>query len=147
MMMTTISGHSASADDLSFVRKFEQGLIAPERFDHRAHVRLAYVSLCASDVDQAHARIRESLKRYLAHIGAPPDKYHETLTRAWILAVQHFMDRTGSCGSAEELIARNPELLDSRIMLTHYSAEVLFSSEARGRFVEPDIQSIPPGDN
>lgn len=139
-------GHSASADDLSFVHEFEQGLIAPERFDHRAHVRLAYVSLCACDVDPAHVRIRESLKQFLAHIGAPPDKYHETLTRAWILAVKHFMERTGPCASAEALIARNPELLDSRIMLTHYSAEVLFSSEARERFVDPDIQSIPPDD-
>lgn len=42
-------------------------------------------------------------------------------------------------------IERNPELLDSRIMLTHYSAEVLFSDEARARFVDPDIQPIPPG--
>ena len=36
------------------------------------------------------------------------------------------------------------ELLDSRIMLTHYSAAVLFSPDARQSFVAPDIQSIPP---
>jgi hypothetical protein len=29
-------------------------------------------------------------------------------------------------------------------MLTHYSADVLFSPEARQAFVEPDIQAIPP---
>jgi hypothetical protein len=31
-------------------------------------------------------------------------------------------------------------------MLTHYSAEVLFSPEARARFVEPDLEKIPRHD-
>jgi len=35
------------------------------------------------------------------------------------------------------------QLLDSQIMLTHYSAQLLFSEKTRSTFVEPDIQSIP----
>ena len=53
------------------------------------------------------------------------------------------MDRTSSSASADEFIDRNPILLDSKIMLTHYSAELLFSPDARTRFVEPDLQRIP----
>jgi hypothetical protein len=34
-------------------------------------------------------------------------------------------------------------LLDSRIMLTHYSTELLFSDKARAKFVEPDLDPIP----
>jgi len=34
-------------------------------------------------------------------------------------------------------------LLDSKIMLTHYSADLLFSDEARARFVEPNLDPIP----
>ena len=45
--------------------------------------------------------------------------------------------------SAESFIDQNPEMLDSNIMMTHYSAEVLFSNEARARFVEPDLEPIP----
>jgi len=41
------------------------------------------------------------------------------------------MTKTGPTASADELIDANPELLDSRMMLTHYSAELLFSEEAR----------------
>ena len=41
-------------------------------------------------------------------------------------------------------MADNPALLDSRIMLTHYSAATLFSPEAQQSFVPPDIQPIPP---
>jgi hypothetical protein len=75
--------------------------------------------------------------------GVDPTRYHETLTRAWILAVHHFMNKTGGCQSAEELIAGNPEMLDSKIMLTHYSAEMLFSDEARKAFVQPNLDPIP----
>jgi hypothetical protein len=34
-------------------------------------------------------------------------------------------------------------LLDTRIMLTHYSAELLFSDAARADFVEPNLDPIP----
>lgn len=135
--------HQVSANDLKFVADLEAGRIPAEAFDHRAHVRLAYTCLCQAGIDDANARIRQALQRFLAHVGAPPDKYHETLTRAWILAVAHFMNQTPPCASADELIERNPQLLDSRIMLTHYSAELLFSDQARGAFVEPDLQEIP----
>jgi hypothetical protein len=33
--------------------------------------------------------------------------------------------------------------LDSKIMLTHYSAAVLFSADARAAFVQPDVDPIP----
>jgi hypothetical protein len=47
------------------------------------------------------------------------------------------------CRSADEFIERNPKLLDSGIMLSHYSCEVLFSSAARAAFVVPDVEPIP----
>ena len=34
-------------------------------------------------------------------------------------------------------------MLDSKIMMTHYSAEVLFSDEARAKFVDPNLHPIP----
>ncbi len=48
--------------------------------------------------------------------------------------------------SAASFIADNPRMLDSKIMLTHYSTEVLFSPEARARFVEPNLELIPRQD-
>lgn len=48
-----------------------------------------------------------------------------------------------ACRSADELIALHPQLLDPKIMLGHYSAEVLFSPTARARFVAPDVEPIP----
>ena len=87
--------------------------------------------------------MRDTLSRFLIHNGVDPSKYHETLTKAWILAVHHFMNETGSSKSADDLIDRNAEMLDKKIMMTHYSAEVLFSDEARSGFVNPDLDPIP----
>ena len=89
------------------------------------------------------ARMRDGLRAFIAHHGIDPAKYHETMTRAWILAVRHFMELSPEAESAEDFIDRNPRLLDGKIMLTHYSAGLLFSPEARARFVEPDLDAIP----
>jgi len=135
--------HELSATDREFRAAFEAGALAPADFSHRAHVRLAYVYLAGGDVDAALERMRAALVAYLAHHGIPAAKYHETLTRAWILAVHHFMHRSPEASSADDFIDRNPLLLDTKIMLTHYSAGVLFSDSARAGFVEPDLDPIP----
>jgi hypothetical protein len=134
--------HVLSPEDRTFRAAFEACTVPPAEFNHAAHVRLAYVYLVESDVELAVQRMREALLNFIDHNGVPRSKFHETITRAWILAVRHFMNRSTSTSFAD-FIARNPELLDSKIMLTHYSASVLFSPDARASFVEPDLDPIP----
>jgi len=136
--------HRASPEDLEFQRAFEACETPPAEFDHAAHVRLAYIYLCAGSVDASLERMKRALRRYVEHLAVDASKYHETITRAWVMAVDYFMGKSEPCTSAAAFTAANPELLDSKIMLTHYSAEVLFSATARESFVRPDIQSIPP---
>ena len=57
--------------------------------------------------------------------------------------MRHFMEHTAACSSADAFIDANPQLLDSRIMLTHYSAELLSSPDARAEFIDPDQSQIP----
>jgi hypothetical protein len=135
--------HRVSPEDESFRIAFEAGHVAPDQFDHRGHVRMAYLYLVEHDTEAATICMRAALQGFIQHHGIAPAKYHETLTRAWILAVRHFMERSPAATSAEGFIAQNPELLDSKIMLTHYSASLLFSTEARSAFVEPDTSPIP----
>ena len=135
--------HDLSQSDREFRAAFEAGAYAPANFSHRAHVHLAYVYLAESDVDLALERMRAALVSFLSHHDIPASKYHATLTRAWILAVHHFMHRSPEASSADDFMARNPVLLDSKIMLTHYSADLLFSDAARAGFVEPNLDPIP----
>ena len=136
--------HQASIEDDRFRSAFEALRVEPGEFDHSAHVQLAYVYLCEHAVEGAVARMRVSLIAFLTHLGIGDSKYHETITRAWVMAVDHFMNRSEACSSYADLIRLNPRLLDSKIMLSHYSADVLFTDAARHAFVEPNIQSIPP---
>lgn len=135
--------HAMSPEDRRFQEDFEAHRIAPATFDHRAHVRLAYTYLVDHDVETATARMRDALHAFLRHHGIDVSKYHETMTRAWILAVRHFMEICPPASSADAFIDSDRRMLDGKIMLTHYSAELLFSDEARGRFVEPDLDRIP----
>jgi len=137
--------HQISAGDQRFCDAFEKFELAPADFDHRAHVRLAYVYLCRLDPEQATAAMKQALLSFLQHLGVGTTKYHETITRAWVMAVNHFMESTEPGSSFGEFIDRAPVLLDSKIMLSHYSAEMLFSDEARAEYVEPDLAPIPRG--
>ena len=133
-----------SNEDQEFKRLVELCEFPVPDFDHKAHIRLAYVYLAENGTEQAVNLMRDTLTDLLKHAGIDPSqKYHQTLTEAWILAVNHFMKKTGSAQSANEFIEQNPVMLDSKIMLTHYSAELLFSEEARKAFFEPNLDPIP----
>lgn len=107
-------------------------------------MRLAYTYLVEGSAAESVRLMRDTIIGLLQHVGVEPSrKYHETLTEAWILAVHHFMKKTDACESADDFIEKNRILLDPGVMMTHYSAEVLFSERARESFVEPDLDPIP----
>lgn len=135
--------HLSNVEDHNFRRDVETCKFPPAGFNHRAHIRLAYVYLTAYDTDTAHQLMRSALLAFLEHHGIDVSKYHETITRAWIMAVRHFMENTPSSESSDNFIEKNPRMLDSKIMMEHYSAEVLFSDKARAKFVEPNLDPIP----
>lgn len=55
-----------------------------------------------------------SLKRFIEHNGIDPTKYHETITTAWVLVVNHFMNKSEGSKSADELMGQNPEMLERK---------------------------------
>lgn len=132
-----------SSDDNAFRCKLESLDWPPAEFNHRLHLRLAYIYLCEKPQEVALEAMRDWTFRYLEHHEVDPAKYNETLTRAWMLAVRHFMARTPHSISSEDFLNQNEAILESRIMMTHYSKELLFSDDAKFRFVEPDLDPIP----
>lgn len=135
--------HRLAPDDVQFRLDFEEGQLMHAAFDHRAHVRLAYVYLADHDDESALTMVREALQAFLRRHDIDPTKYHETMTRAWLLAVRHFMEGSLGSRSADDFIQANPALLDPQIMTSHYSADLLFTERARAEFVEPDLDAIP----
>ncbi|WP_211827190.1 hypothetical protein [Kistimonas asteriae] len=135
--------HLLSEEDSNFKTQFETCVFPVSDFDHKSHLRLAYIYLVENTIEMAASMMREALNRFIRHNGVPSSKYHETLTQAWLLAVHHFMHNTERTDSSLSFIEQNPEVLDTDIMLTHYTPDVLFSEEARQTFVHPNIEMIP----
>ncbi|HLW77643.1 MAG TPA: hypothetical protein VKS01_11675 [Bryobacteraceae bacterium] len=117
-------------NDNEFVRAFESCELPPEAFHHRDHIRMARIYLDRYGLDEATARFVESIRRYAVHLGKA-DKYHETITVAWmrILATE----------------GDSPKLLDKDYLKHFYSPALLESAEARLRFVEPDLRGFGDG--
>ncbi len=141
--------HLVSKEDNTFKQQVECCEYPTAEFDHRAHLRLAYIYLTElDDTNSAVNKMSQTLLKLLRHAGIEPTaKFHKTLTKAWILAVYHFLNQTDKSHSADDFIAQHPLMLDTKIMLTHYSAETLFSETARAKFVEPNLEPIPRYDN
>jgi tRNA(Glu) U13 pseudouridine synthase TruD len=55
------------------------------------------------------------------------------------------MQRFGGTTDSDDFLGKSLVLHDPKVMLTHYSREVLFSDEARRQFVVPNLDPIPRG--
>jgi len=109
--------------DQEFVDAFETCRLPNELFHHRDHLRLAWIYLQRYGASAAPARIAESIRRYAAHHGKS-DKYHETVTVAWLRLVADSTGRTRAA-NFDELLASSPELLDKNTLNQNYSPKLL----------------------
>jgi hypothetical protein len=123
----------------TFIREFESCRLPEEGFQHRDHVRLAWLYLRQGSVLAALARFSEGLKRFAAAKGKA-GLYHETITWAYILLINERMQRTGRDATWEEFVAANPDLFDwkNSILKLYYRDETLKSDLARKVFLLPD---------
>jgi len=126
--------------DAELVARFEALAIAPEAFGHREHVRLAYAMLRGADFGEAAVRFRRALRRFAGAAGAA-DKYHETLTWAYLALVAQRMAEDPAATTSYELLARHPELADHRrgAVARYYDVAAITASPlARVVFVLPE---------
>jgi hypothetical protein len=125
-------------DDRAFIAALEACTLPSEAFDHRAHVRLAWLYLSEQPLLEALPRFIASLKRYAGSLGAS-GKYHETITYAFIFLIhQRMKERMAECRAAtfDEFAAANPDLFGP-ILEKYYEPETLASPLARTVFVLP----------
>lgn len=134
-------------DDL--LQRFETGSLARSDWTHAAHVRVAWIYLNRRAFDEAAACMSEGVKRLNESIGVvngPDGGYHETITQAWLRVIGGRIRSDGADGAAatsEAFLARHGDLLDKRLLLRHYTRDLINSSRARFEFVAPDAQPLP----
>jgi len=135
------SGAPLWSDD-EFLRAFEELSFPADRFHHREHIQVAWLYLKSTDATRAAERMSEGIRRFANHHGAT-QKYHHTLTLAWMRLVAAALVGTPEGYAFEKVIAAHPELEDTKLLDKYYSKEVLQTAAAREGWVEPDLQALP----
>jgi len=121
--------------DQEFIDAFTAGQLEPAGFDHRAHLRAAFLLLRKASFLEACIAMRDGLQALAGKLGKA-DLYHETVTVAFMALVAERMP----AGSAEwdGFIAQHPALCERGLLDAWYSKALLASGAARARFAMPD---------
>jgi hypothetical protein len=128
--------------DEGFLRAFEDLSFPADLFHHREHLRVAWLYLQSSDASRAAERMAGGIRRFANHHGAT-QKYHHTLTLAWMRLVAAALVEPPEEKTFEKFMAAHPHLTDKNLLAKYYSDELLQSAIAREGWVEPDLQPLP----
>src|ERR1700733_8526854 len=126
-------------NDDEFLAALEQCSLAESSFGNSAHVRAAYLYLRSGEFETALVRMRGALRRYSAALGKP-DRYHETITVAYLALIRQRLFECGDGGGWQGFAQQNPELLDRNFLLRFYPKAQLESELSRKTFVLPHLQ-------
>ena len=124
--------------DEELIASYENCTLDPALFNHRQHVRVAWICLRDAPLLAALSRFADSLRRFATSVGSP-GLYHETITFAFLFLIHERMQR-GEASTFDEFAEANPDLFRWKpsILDDYYSAETLASPLARRTFVMPD---------
>ncbi len=138
--MTELNAGTLQLSDDDLVRKIEDCTLETE-FHHADHIRLAWICLRMMPAEDAEKRMSEALRRYSAHKGKP-ERYHHTMTLAWMRLVAAARQVTPDICVLEEFVAAHPHLTLQQTLLQHYSRDRLDDSIARAKWIEPDLRPL-----
>ncbi|MCA1816070.1 MAG: hypothetical protein LC746_06625 [Acidobacteria bacterium] len=102
-------------------------------------MRLAWLYLRRLPLAEACARFVAGIKRFAAAQGKP-ERYHETITWAYLLLINERDARAARAQTWDEFADANADLLDweNSVLKSYYRAETLSSDVARKVFLLPD---------
>jgi hypothetical protein len=112
------------------------------QFRHRQHINLAYCAIRRYGMPEAIGKVCGWI-RHLTVYERAPQKYHYTVSRAWVELVAHHVAADPGCPDFGAFADRNPALLDKRLLSRHYRSSTLAAGPARSGWVEPDLLPFP----
>jgi hypothetical protein len=137
-----IDGHLGLMTDDEFLDSIANGSLPAQQFNHLGHLRLAWINLQRRPLDEAVGATCQAIRTYATHLGAA-GKFHWTITEA-LMRLLHASGAADRGMDWRAYLAANGALIaDARARLAlHYSEQLLASSEARLRFVAPDLAPL-----
>jgi hypothetical protein len=132
----------AHLSDREFVEAFEACTISGSEFHHGDHVRLAWIYAREFGEKGAEDRLLAGIRKLAEHVGNA-QKFHYTMTVAWLRMVVASRGSADARGSFSEWAEANAPLGDKDMLSRYYSKERLNGAEAKAGWVEPDLQPLP----
>ena len=139
--MTEASG--CAMTDRELLSALESCTLPPSGFGHAAHVRAAYLYLQRFDFATALQRMSSILRAYTASLGRP-ERYHETITVAYMALIGRAITERGDAGGWPRFVQQNPRLLDPDLLLHFYTREELTLPLGRRTFLLPQARLGAP---
>lgn len=99
---------------------------------------MAAVYLYGADLEAALDKMRSTLLHFVTHHGGT--RYHETITRFWMIQMEKHLDR-GMCLQAAVEHALT-SLADKDLVYQYYSRELLGTATAKTEWVGPDLRDL-----
>jgi hypothetical protein len=124
----------------AFAELMAEVMAGASRFGHREHVHLTWLAVRRYGIPAAIALVSDGIRQTARYAGAP-QKYHVTVSRAWVEIIGHHADRSDKDFTA--FTARCPAVLDKRLLTRHYAPATLASQRARSGWAEPDLVPFP----
>ncbi len=135
--MSNNDGRNASVFDALMA----EAMAGAARFSHREHVHLTWLVVRCCGVPDAIVLVSDGIQRTARYAGAP-QKYHATISRAWVELVGYHMAERGE-SDFTAFAGHHSVLLDKRLLTRFYRPATLASGLARTGWVEPDLAPFP----
>lgn len=137
------TGHVQAADDV-FDALMAEVMTHADRFGHRQHIHLTWLAVRKYGTGAAIPLVSEGIRRTARYADAP-QKYHATISRAWVELVGYHLAASND-DNFDTFADRYPALLDKRLLARYYRSSTLATVEARSGWVEPDLMPLPRAD-
>lgn len=135
------------ADPEALAERFTALTLPKEEWTHAAHLTVGAWHVDRYGAEEALRLLRDRIRRLNESYGGSNTAtagYHETITAAYVTILAAFLD---ACPPELPLAGRVERLLASPlagrdILFSFYSRERLLSTDARARWVEPDLGAL-----
>jgi hypothetical protein len=141
-------GHGRFGSDRELeglVAAFTAGTLPKAAWTHRAHLFAGFVLVSRYGLAAARTLMPAAIKHFNAAVGTADTRtggYHETITQFYLTVIERFRRTT----AAGDMAAQANHLFecwgDRGLPLRYYSESLLWSVEARKRWILPDLAPI-----
>ncbi len=132
--------------DEELLERFERQAVPADAWNHRAHLRVAYLYLRRFEFETALQRMRAGIRALNAAHDVPDSRtsgYHETVTHAWLRILSGALEAHGPAATSAAFLDLHPELSQRTLLRRFYSRDRIMTLEAKRKFVAPDLAPLP----